>query len=356
MDEAYRLELAGGVVGKCPHCDSWTSGPTTAPEIECGDCSAMVTMTDLIGLAEPLSVLDERIQDLAERRGVSLEPGREAVQWAVTKTRFLADGETILSEEADLWVDVEEMDSGGGTMDACIPAKGILIDLKSGMIRSYREQMRTYALGKMRETFADSYKVVILFADQRETETFTFSFEEAESGVKAVRAKALDPNKTLVPNEYCSWCAEFESCPARKELATRVAGHMNVQERWEIIKEDPEELAHFLKGADILTDYVKIGKARLLEFAEAGVELIGFHKRKGKVSETLPAENILAWMKQNPEVSAYDVIRAFGSMTGSKFKAMAKSLGVDSSGVSFVKHEGSPYIQKSPEKKSASDK
>lgn len=350
MDEAYRLELAGEMLRHCIKCNAFHDPSPEGLEWSCPECK------EDLHEVKPLDVLDARIEDLAERRETSLEPGREAVEWAVKKTLFLADGDPVLSEEKDLWVDVEEMDSGGGTMDACIPTKGILIDLKSGMIRSYREQMRTYALGKMRESFADSYKVVILFADQRETETFVFSYEEAEAGVRAVRAKALDPDHTLAPNEYCSWCAEFERCSARKELATRVAGHMNVQERWEIIKDDPEELSAFIKGAKVLDDYVKIGKQCLLDFAESGIELTGFHKRKGKVSETLPAENILAWMKRHPEVSAYDVIRSFGSMTGSKFKALAKKLGVDSADVSFVTKEGSPYIQASPEKKSETSK
>jgi len=340
MDEAYRFTLMGEMVRQC-NCGFYFNR-----EDGC-DCLA----GDEIDSAIPLEVLDQRILALAERENCSLEPGREAVEWAIKKTKFIADGNDVITDEDYLWVDIEEMDSDGGTMDGDIPEISTGLDLKSGMIRNYKEQMAAYALGRMRASFLESYTMILLFADQKETVTHTFTYDEAEHIVKRLRAAHLDPDHKATPCEYCTWCGAFNSCQARKELATRVAGHMNVQERWEIIIEDPEELAEFVTGASMLDDFVKQGKKKLLEFSDNGIDIPGFHKRKGKITRTLPADNLVEWLSNHKSISISDVVSVFGGLSEAKFKKLAESAGTTTEGVNFIERQGASYVQKSPLKK-----
>ena len=341
MDEAYRFTLMGEMVRQC-NCGFYFNR-----EDGC-DCLAG---EDEIDSAIPLEVLDQRILALAERENCSLEPGREAVEWAIKKTKFIADGHDIITEEKFLWVDIEEMDSGGGTMDGDVPELSIGIDLKSGRIRNYKEQMASYALGRMRAAFLERYTMILIFADERETVTHTFTYEEAEYIVTRLRNKHIDPDEEATPCEYCSWCGAFESCQARKELATRVSGHMNIQERWEIIMEDPEELAEFVTGASMLDDFVKQAKKKLLEFSDNGIDIPGFHKRKGKITRTLPADNLIEWLSNNTSTSINDVVRVFGGLSEAKFKKLAESAGTTTEGVNLIERQGASYVQKSPLKK-----
>lgn len=342
MDEAFRLTIMDAHICQC----------------DCGlyfnrDEGCKCIPKDEVATVPPLEVLDARIEALGEREGVELPPGREAVEWAIKKVEFLSQGHDLITDEEYLWVDIEEMDSGGGTMDADCPELSTGFDLKSGQIRNYKEQFASYALGRMRASFSDRYTMIGVFCDQKETVTHNFTYEEAEHIVKTLRAKHLDPNEEATPCEYCSWCGAYDRCQTRKEVATRVAGHMNVQERWEVIKEDPEELAEFITGAGILEQFVKDGKKKLLEFAMNGVELIGFHKRKGKVTRTLPAENLLGWLREKKTISLSDVIRAYGPLSEGKFKKLAESAGESVEGVSFIEKKGEDYVQKSPTKKKA---
>lgn len=344
--------LRPSTMPKVAECSKFENSPFEAgPPAQRGGLMDEAYREGLLGDMGPLEKLDEAIEALAKEHGTTLEPGREAVEWAIARTELIAGDADIISEEEYLWVDVEEMDSGGGTMDADIPEKGIGIDLKSGQIRNYKEQFATYALGRMRADFLDEYVMIGVFCDQRETVTHRFTYGEAEHIVQRLREKHLDPDEPATPCQYCQWCGAFERCQARKELATRVAGHMNVQERWGLILEDPVELAEFVRGASVLEDFKDLGKKKLLEFADAGVELDGFYRRKGKVTEVLPAENFIAWLNNHPDVKASDVVRIYGSLSKAKFVKLAESLGQEHESVHYQRNEGAAYVQKSPAKK-----
>lgn len=337
---------------KVGECAKYENSPFKAgPPAQRGDLGDESYREAFLGNMRPLETLDANVQKLADENNTTLEPLREGIEWAIERTKLIAGDEDIITEEEYLWVEVEEMDSGGGTMDADIPAKAIGIDLKTGQIRNYKEQMATYALGRMRADFLEEYTMILIFCDQKETITHRFTYAEAERIVQRLREKHLDPDEKPTPCQYCNWCGAYERCQARKELATRVAGHMNVQERWEIILEDPVELAEFVRGATELEAFKDSGKKKLLEFAEAGIELEGFHRRNGKITATLPAENLIAWIQDHPEVNWQDVIRQMGAISKAKLKKVADAAGESVEGVNFMEFQGAAYVQKNAERK-----
>ena len=71
-----------------------------------------------------------------------------AVKWAVEAVQELAAGAQIFSADADCKVMTPGMEHMG-TADAIIPERPLVIDLKSGKVRNYREQVAAYALGLM---------------------------------------------------------------------------------------------------------------------------------------------------------------------------------------------------------------
>ena len=84
---------------------------------------------------------------------------KQAVQWAIENTikYSLSDWfgpykAEIIIDEKKLKVKTSGMDHVG-TEDARIPDKHLSLDLKTGQIRNYKEQMAAYALGNMETYF-----------------------------------------------------------------------------------------------------------------------------------------------------------------------------------------------------------
>ena len=84
--------------------------------------------------------MDQRIAALSEECGVELAPAKAGVQWAIDYTKLLAKGHEVITDEDRLTVKTPMLDSSSGTMDAHIPQQRIIIDLKSGMVRNYKER------------------------------------------------------------------------------------------------------------------------------------------------------------------------------------------------------------------------
>jgi hypothetical protein len=295
-----------------------------------------------------LESLDDRIEALAEAwPGYTPTPGREATEWTV-ETAMRIDDSVITAEEL-LHVEIPGLPTGG-TADMLFPTKLEHGDMKSGRVRNYMEQMAAYSLGFMDRYFTDRWRAHLLFSDQREIVTHDFTYREAEAVVQGIRAEVNSPMRKATPNEYCGWCVYSTSCHARQELATRVFAYTNIQERWEAIKDDPEELAAFLMAGDCFGDFLAEGKAAALAHIESGTKVEGF-KRVSKVGNEFVDMEVLVGLAQQNNLTTSQVIRAFGSLSGSKARTLFKSIGATVPDRVFQRHGGSVFLSKNPVKK-----
>lgn len=133
-----------------------------------------------------------------------------AVTFAFYTLKTLAAGMHVETREAELQAEVPIPGVKPGTMDALCVAGGWLADFKTGQIRSYHAQMAAYALACMDAYFADEWATHLIFVDQKQVNSHTFTREEAEQLVAGI----VNAPKVETPCDYCSWCGKFESCPA----------------------------------------------------------------------------------------------------------------------------------------------
>jgi hypothetical protein len=108
-----------------------------------------------------------------------------AVEWAVTVVEELAGGSRVWSAEEDCKVRTPGLEHVG-TADVVIPERLLVLDLKSGQVRNYREQVAAYAFGLMEEHFAMRWTCVLLFCDARQMVVHEFTYEEAQALVEGI--------------------------------------------------------------------------------------------------------------------------------------------------------------------------
>jgi hypothetical protein len=82
-----------------------------------------------------------------------------------------------------------------GTADVVVPERLLVVDLKSGKVRNYREQVAAYAFGLMEEHFAMRWTCVLLFCDARQMVVHEFTYEEAQALVEGLLRAVADPAK-----------------------------------------------------------------------------------------------------------------------------------------------------------------
>lgn len=294
--------------------------------------------------------MDQRIAELSAEHGVELAPAKAGVQWAIDYTKLLAKGSEIITDEDRLTVKTPMLDSSSGTMDCHIPQQRIIIDLKSGMVRNYKEQLAAYAMEVMNDRFEQEYECYLLFLDSQTAVKYKFTFEEAQGIVAAIRIATLDPYKQLKVCSYCNWCGSKDTCSERLNMAARSMAALDTAERFDAILEDPAELADFLTGVEALDDLYKRAKAKGVDYISEGIEVPGFKMVTRKGNETLPNEQLSEFITAN-NIQPHDVAALAGNPSKSKFlKFAAEATGDDPDSieaqVEFKRGGGSKYLAK----------
>jgi hypothetical protein len=338
---------------KLAQCPGYTNSPFKA-----GPPAMRGTITDegyrdyfAIGEDAPNFVnMDERIAELSGECGVELAPAKAGVQWAIDYTKLLAKGSEIITDEDRLTVKTPMLDSSSGTMDCHIPQQRIIIDLKSGMVRNYKEQLAAYAMEVMNDRFEEKYEAYLLFLDSQTVVKYIFTFEEAQGIVAAIRMATLDPYKQLKVNQYCGWCGSKDTCQERISMAARSMAALDTAERFDAILDDPIELADFLTGVEALDDLYKRAKAKGVDYISEGVEVPGYKMVARKGNETLPNEQLSEFITAN-NIQPHDVASLAGNPSKSKFlKFAAEVTGDDPDSieaqVEFKRGGGSKYLAK----------
>jgi hypothetical protein len=303
---------------------------------EAGPAAVRGTLLDA-WFRKELREMWERTQPLPETLGrprarlEELESGDlEAVLWAVEAVRELAAGAKILSEDEECKVRTPGMEHVG-TADAIILQRKIVVDLKSGQVRNYREQVAAYALGLMEEHFANKWTCVLLFCDAREVVVHEFTYGEAWELVGGILQAAAHPARKPVLCDYCNWCANAETCSARvqaveamSELAAIVEPLTEDQRGWvlESLLEDRVATGRFLAQAKVFDAFREKVEERVRELLEADPEAVpGWRLRAGGTSEVVFADD-LARLVEAGTITWDGVLGAMGTMSGKKFREL----------------------------------
>ena len=255
---------------------------------------------------------------------------QSAVLWAINKTLEIADGAVIITDEADLKVSTPGMDHIG-TEDARLQFDAVSFDLKSGQLRSYYEQMAAYTWGNMDSTFVTKWTCHLIFCDQQEVTSHTFTFEQAKEIVSSVIARATDPAAAPNACDYCGWCAKKDTCPAVVnpvvETLARVDGTVSLAAVRDEIMSNPSRLGQFLSAVAIFTkELVTPIKDAAKEKLEAGEEIPGWKQQVVAGSEFFDHLAIVRTAHSGKAGLDSLVLAMGGTMSGKDFRAWSETL------------------------------
>jgi hypothetical protein len=289
---------------KLAECAAYEGDPDSGSEAERGQRLDVCYRTALDDKPWPFVLPDEEIA---------------TVQWAVDTIRLFAGTDHILSSEADCRVATLGL---AGTADAVCPGGRFSVDLKSGQERNYLQQQALYALGFMDEYFADQWAVYLLYCDLRRVVKLEFTRQEAETIVRDVMAKVLDPLARPTPCESCDWCAKRYTCRERLEQVAWWIGKDPATIDWEAEWTDPARLAQFLDLCFIITKDGGLAemartKAKTLLQADTAVPGYGLTNRAG--SQFITPNDIGRWIG---DLGCDVVLRAYGNMSAEKFRGI----------------------------------
>lgn len=255
----------------------------------------------------------------------------ESVAWAVAKVRELADGAPIEADEAKLKVKTPGMEHEG-TEDARAAVRLKSFDLKSGSLRSYREQACAYALGNMDRDFALEWTVYMVFCDQREVVEYHFTYEQASELLGEVLAAVNDPAKQPTPCEYCNWCRKADTCVARTTPVTETLAVVESPVSLEAMKAElvanPERLGKFLQASALFVDFIDEVKTAAKDQMATGVVVPGWKLQTEAGREHFDRVSIVRAAVAGKSGLDDLVANLGGKMTGKKFREWCAKMGI----------------------------
>ncbi len=239
-----------------------------------------------------------------------------AVEWAVTMIAPLASGTPVLTREDDCRVRVPGMDHVG-TADALMPDRLAHADLKTGQKRNYREQMAAYALGFMEAHFASEWSAHLLFCDQREVVTHRFSYEQARRIVDEVVSAFHAPDKQPRVCDYCSWCANADTCPARLALAGQAVSATEPAFNFEAVLADNDRLGQFLSACAVLDSLRNKAEDTARQRLESGAAVPGWKLVNRRGTQFIRHEDVAGLAGR---IGMPQLIAAYGNLSVTKFR------------------------------------
>jgi hypothetical protein len=318
-------------------CPCYESNPVAGPAAERG------TLLDTAFRAELLGT-DDRRQIADKLTGDEIA----AVSWAVSIVRAMSSRERVLAREDDCRVEALGLP---GTADAIVPARLMHFDLKTGLIRNYREQMAAYALALMEAHFASEWTAHLLFCDQREVVTHKFTYDEARTIVDGVIRVFNDPGKQPVPCDYCGWCAKAETCPARRALAAKGMAATDPGFDFEAVVSDPAKLGGFLAACAVVEEFRDRAKKIATKRLKSGGDVPGWRTVTRRGSTFVDCETVGHHIQ---EIGFGPVLNAYGNLSVNKFRRLWEERIGDSKPFpeEAVKHaKASTYLKQSNPKR-----
>ena len=309
--------------------------PSSAPKL--AECAVFVGASGASAAAERGTALDKAIRLAMDGDTAPIDQltgdDLTAANWGIDTLRRLSGGEHVETREEYLAMAVPGL-SKLGTADAICKRAMWVVDIKTGQVRNYRQQLAAYALACMEDHFAESWTAHVVYVDQQLVRSYDFTRAEAEATTQAWISAATSPLARPTPCEYCSWCANKETCSALvfQSKAALADVHSVNGDSLTIIRDrilaDPQQLSDFAKRykffekemAEPLIDALKDRLA-------AGEEIPGWKVSTSAGREYVEAEAIA---KASANVSKDTLILALGGkMTGAKFRQFCADSGVE---------------------------
>jgi hypothetical protein len=270
--------LRPSALPKLALCAQYRSDPVSGPAAERG------------------TRIDEAFRRVLAHENVSLEgwpdEDKTALRWAVDTIRALAGEHAITSAEEELRVEAMGMT---GTMDAAVCQLDFHVDLKTGQFRNYVEQQALYSVACMDSLLCDEWTAYLLYCDQESVERLHFTRAEAEGIVRKVLAKVRD-NEPPEANDYCGWCANRFTCPARREALGLVpfdgASTLTVKDA------TSEQLATFVRRARVVEDFAEEARGELKERLIKGEKVPGVSLTSRKGARVINK----GWLPDDPAI------------------------------------------------------
>jgi hypothetical protein len=232
-----------------------------------------------------------------------------AVSWAVDKAHEVCGGAEIFTDEGRTTF-VHSSFVNKFTADGVCHEKKIILDLKTGQLRSYKAQLAAYCLALMEDDWTSEAEGVAIFCDQREAIHYKFTLDEAHSYVDSIIDAVVNrPSDVFYPGEYCGWCANGDACPARVKDAEQalqvITSDVSLSEIRERILATPEALGEFWRQYKLFEkEIVKPVAEKLRERLDAGEQVPGWRIRYDAPREYFDSEAIeeIAYEITTPEL------------------------------------------------------
>lgn len=257
---------------------------------------------------------------------------RPAVEWAVALMEDYKRTGTIEAREEFLAMHTPGM-SHVGTADALCTKMGWVADLKTGQLRDYMPQMAAYAYACMHFYFEEEWVAHVLYCDQQLVKGYRFTKDQARQIVERIIAEVNDPTAEPQACDYCSWCANQNTCPAvvwpvEAGLSLAAQPVTSLETILGTILESPERMGEFMAQWKMAEKLVaepveKAMKDRL----ETGAEVTGWKLIDVKGREYFEADAIL-WAAKRKDLPLESVVLAMGGkMTGKTYRDWLTSIG-----------------------------
>jgi CRISPR/Cas system-associated exonuclease Cas4 (RecB family) len=276
----------------------------------------------------------------------------DSVVWAADEAkRICGDGQIETSEFRTAFV--HPLFVNPFTADGVCFDKGIVLDLKTGQLRSYKAQLAAYCLALMTETWTQKASGIAIFCDQREVVHYDFTYAEAKGIVEDIinRTVERDPND-YTPGDYCGWCKYADTCPARVGPASGAleaieSDTRSLSELREAVLADPVRLGEFWAKYKLFEKEIAepVGKA-LKAKLDAGEEIPGWRIRYDAGREFFDSE---ALSQMSTTCTPDELITLMGGkVSGRAFREFCavKGLAVNEA----LARSGAPIAKLMPEK------
>lgn len=210
---------------------------------------------------------------------------RENIEWAFEYIKLNSHSKIHVEERGRLLDDNFEQITFGridAWSFACLNDQSAvdLFDYKSGQMRDYRAQLIAYALILLEKLGCQRCRVHCVYGRFRRVQKFEITRQDAWDWVNRFLAQVRDPSKSPVACDYCAFCADRLTCPARIQQVNAIA---KGRPDWALENyhssqiTDPKEMSKALKLARRIKDWCEAVEYHARKMAlEKGMSLPGF--------------------------------------------------------------------------------
>lgn len=226
-------------------------------------------------------------------------------------------------------------------IDAIIIGEPIIIMIKVGRPLDCEAEAAALAYGHMGRRGLDHCAIKVLHADDREVETYQFSYEDAQGVYSDAVASFVAARET--PCSHCHACLKAETCPARAKAAGEALelGALDMEH----LKADPARGAEFLRAATSIDSFARILKRHYIDL---NIDVPTYSKVKGMKFESVTPKALVPFIE---DLGAEAILSIFSKPKGSKVRALFEAAEIDAPEEIFEVAHSMPRLRQNNKKK-----